>query len=147
MNFNKVIIIFVLIIMTPFLFVQTTKAEYRTAEDMNKIAMDRYSIADPQEYIGEFTITYYCNCSICCGKWSYGVCKDGSIPKDNYTIAVDKNVIPLGTFLKIGDLPYTYKACDTGSAIIGNKIDIYCSNHEKCLKLGRIKNVKVYKIA
>ena len=141
-----------LMLMTTFVSVQPLYAETRTHEDCNLIAKERSEILDIEQeaekdkqerYLGEFEISWYCNCKICCGKWSGGACKDGSMPKDDWTIAVDPKVIPLGSLVEIDD--YTYKACDTGSYIVGRRIDIYCSSHNQCLKNGRKFGIKVYK--
>jgi len=47
---------------------------------------------------------------------------------------VDKNLIPLGTKVKIGD--ETYVAEDTGGAIKGRKIDVYYASHGKAMAHG-----------
>lgn len=66
-------------------------------------------------------------------------------------VAVDPKVIPLGTRLYIegvGDVPdYGYAlAADIGSAIKGNKIDLYMDGQDVVDKWG-VKNVKVYVIS
>ncbi len=88
-----------------------------------------------------FTATYYCGCSKCCGKYSdgyeeiaYGA--QGTLLTPYYSIAVDPNIIPLGTILT-DDLGNQYEAADTGKAIQGNKIDIFTGNHQEALNLGK----------
>lgn len=56
-------------------------------------------------------------------------------------IAVDPNVIPLGTKVTIEGYG-TYIAADTGGAIKGNRIDIHFQTVEECISFGR-KNVNV----
>jgi len=92
---------------------------------------------DPPEQIslGEFTITHYCACSRCCGK-SDGVTATGTQATAGRTIAVDPKVIPLGTEVIIDG--QSYIAEDTGEAIKGNKIDIFCESHEEAINRGRI---------
>lgn len=80
--------------------------------------------------LGEFRLTGYCNCEICCGVWAGGPCYNGEMPESEWTIAVDTDVIPLNSYVIING--HKYKACDTGSAIIGNRIDIYCDTHQEC---------------
>ena len=63
-------------------------------------------------------------------------------------VAVDPRVIPLGTRLYIesadGSFSYGYAvAGDTGSAIKGNRIDLYMDTKSECLSFG-VRNVKVY---
>lgn len=80
-----------------------------------------------KKYLGNFTITHYCNCRECCGSWAGGNTASGTVPTAGRTIAVDPSVIPLGTRVIING--QVYVAEDTGGAIKGNKIDIYVSSH------------------
>ena len=57
-------------------------------------------------------------------------------------VAVDPRVIPIGTRMYITGYGYG-KALDTGSAIKGNKIDIFLETEQECKAYGR-KKVKVY---
>ena len=57
-------------------------------------------------------------------------------------IAVDPNVIPLGSTVYIPQFDMTFKAIDTGSAIKGNRIDIYFGNLTKALDWG-IRNIDI----
>ena len=66
--------------------------------------------------------------------------------RDKHTIAVDPNVIPLGSTVYIeSDSPLVggfYVAEDIGSVIKGNRIDIFMSDKNKCFEFGK-RNVKV----
>lgn len=84
--------------------------------------------------LGNFKLTAYCPCQICCGKWAGGNTASGTRPTANRTIAVDTSVIPFGTEVIINGI--TYVAEDTGSAINGNKIDVYMDSHEAALQFG-----------
>lgn len=84
--------------------------------------------------LGEFKLTAYCPCSICCGKWSCSPTASGVMPTVNHTIAVDTSVIPFGTKVVINGV--TYIAEDTGSSIKGSKIDIYFNSHQDALNFG-----------
>jgi 3D (Asp-Asp-Asp) domain-containing protein len=57
-------------------------------------------------------------------------------------VAVDPNVIKLGTKLYVEGYGYA-QALDVGSAIKGNKIDLYFENYQEAIKWGR-KKVKVF---
>lgn len=116
-----------------------------TPEQMNEMASEKWNIVEEKEYLGEFTLTFYCGCKECNGKWYGFPAKNGEELKDNYTIAVDPKVIDLNTWVEI-DGYGEYKACDTGSAIKGNKIDIYVSTHEEAMNMGVIEDIKVYKV-
>lgn len=93
--------------------------------------------------LGEYKLTAYCPCTKCCGKWSGSPTASGVMPTTNHTIAVDTSVIPFGTEIVIDDI--TYVAEDTGSAIKGNKIDIYMSSHEEALEFG-VQHKEVFKL-
>ena len=84
---------------------------------------------------GVFEITHYCKCTRCCGK-NDGITATGTQATAGRTIAVDPKVIPLGTAVIIDGHPYI--AEDTGGAIKGNKIDIFCESHEEAINRGRI---------
>lgn len=92
-------------------------------------------------YLGKFTLTAYCNCKKCCGKWSGGPTASGKMPKAGRTIAVDPKVISLGSKVIINGKTYT--AEDTGSKIKKKKIDIYFDSHSEALKFG-VQTAKVY---
>lgn len=51
-------------------------------------------------------------------------------------IAVDPNVIPLGSQVYIPQFNMVFRAVDTGSAIKNNRIDIYFGNLKKALDWG-----------
>lgn len=79
-------------------------------------------------------------------KW-YGITASGTKARPG-VVAVDPDVIPLGTKLYVESLDGTpdYGFCvaeDTGGAIKGNKIDLFFSTAEEVAKFGRRK-VKVY---
>lgn len=74
---------------------------------------------------------------------AYGITASGAKVKENYTIAVDPDVIPLGSLVYIEGLGIR-KAEDVGSAIKGKKIDVYIPDLEEALEFGVKKNVKVH---
>jgi 3D (Asp-Asp-Asp) domain-containing protein len=90
-------------------------------------------IAKPKRKITVIA-TAYCPCEICCGK-SDGITASGVKARTNHTIAVDRNVFPLGTHILYNGTEYV--AEDTGGAIRGNRIDIYFDNHSEALEWGR----------
>ena len=124
---------------------------YPYMSDVSYIPQKVYAKGKPQrskvkrllayDYIGKFTLTAYCGCSKCSS--GTGITASGRKVKANHTIAVDTRVIPFDTKVLIGDQEYI--AEDTGSAIKGNKIDIYFESHEEAEKFGVKKNVKIYK--
>ncbi len=66
----------------------------------------------------------------------YTVTSTGDKPRWG-TIAVDPNVIPYGTKVYIPEFDEVFIANNTGSAIKGNKIDIYMDSEEACKNWGR----------
>ncbi|GAB7388832.1 hypothetical protein BSNK01_26700 [Bacillaceae bacterium] len=81
------------------------------------------------------------------GHPQYGITYSGvKVRRDLYsTIAADPNVFPLGTILYIPGYGYGVVA-DTGSAIKGNKIDLYFETIEDVYKLWGKKQLDVYVI-
>ena len=67
----------------------------------------------------------------------------GTVPKVGHTIAVDPKVIPLGSRVYIPEFDKVFVAEDTGSAIKGNKIDIYMNTYEECKQWG-IRDLTIY---
>ena len=63
------------------------------------------------------------------------------MPEAGRTVAVDPELIPLGTELLIDG--ERYLAEDTGRLIKGKIIDIYFDTHEEAMRYGR-QNKKVY---
>lgn len=90
--------------------------------------------------LGNFTITYYCACEICCNK-ADGITATGTPVIEGQTIAVDPSVIPYGTKVIIGGHVFTAEDC--GGAIKKNHIDVYVNSHEEALALG-VTNAEVY---
>lgn len=67
-------------------------------------------------------------------------CSTGVMPQENRTVAVDPNVIPYGTRIRIGDDVYVAEDC--GSAIKGNRIDIFLGNESQCDDFG-VKELEI----
>ncbi|WP_275060689.1 3D domain-containing protein [Fervidobacterium islandicum] len=91
------------------------------------------------EYKGIFTVTFY-------SEWDDGkvpihptfrIARNGRVPQQFLTIAVDPTVIPLGSLVYIPTLAnVVFIAEDTGSAIKGNRIDVYVSDVRLALNNG-----------
>lgn len=112
------------------------KAEMATPEEV----IEPVKAVEEWTSLGEFKVTAYCSCRSCCGVWAdnrpNGIVytASGAKAESGKTIAVDTDVIPFGTEVKIGDTIYT--AQDTGSAVKGNVIDIYFDSHEDAVNHG-----------
>ena len=79
--------------------------------------------------LGNFRITHYCQCSLCCGPWANGITSTGVTATTNRTIAVDPSQIPYGSKVVINGQVYVAEDC--GGAITENCIDIYVASHEE----------------
>ena len=101
-------------------------------------------IVEPVEVTEIYTVTAYCSCSICCGKWAKdrGEVVIGAWGKElieDYSIA---SPLPFGTKVNIEGLG-TYEVMDRTATWIADKyngriIDIYVGDsHEDALKWGK----------
>ncbi len=75
------------------------------------------------------------------GDYGYGITASGAVAQRG-TVAVDPNVIPLGTTLYVEGYGLAI-AADTGGAIRGHKIDLFYENLSDALQFGR-RNIDVY---
>ena len=81
--------------------------------------------------LGNYKLTFYCNCRKCCGKWSGGPTASGTMPAEGRTVACGS--LPLGTRILIaGQGEYIVE--DRG--VKGKHIDIYMNSHSACLRNG-----------
>lgn len=104
------------------------------------IQLKLYQVADPETLVVEAT-AYTSNDQGMDGK---GITKSG-LPADFGVVAVDPEVIPLGSMVHIPGIGYAV-ALDTGGAIKGNRIDIYMESRDDALEWGRQKvEIKVFK--
>lgn len=94
---------------------------------------EAYEALGAYQYIGECTVTAYCPCESCCGRWADGVTASG-FPAGPGIVAVCPEVIPLGSTVVIDGLKYL--AADTGSGVEGLHIDICMSHHEDTVEYG-----------
>ena len=82
------------------------------------------------ESLGQVVTSGYCNCPICCGKWSGGPTASGVYPTANHTIAVDayNPFVPMGTKVIMNGTEYTVE--DTGAFDrYGVQFDVYYDDH------------------
>lgn len=123
-------------------------------------------IADYQEIEAEqektpytvdtYTVTAYCACEKCCGKWALNrpldengkpiVIGAGNVPlTSNYSVA---SPLPMGTILEIDGQQYEVqdKTADfVADRYNGKIIDIYFDSHEKAVEFAKQeKEVKIY---
>jgi 3D (Asp-Asp-Asp) domain-containing protein len=79
------------------------------------------------------------------GDPQYGMTRSGTQVKEGRTIAVDPNVIPLGTWVYIEGIGLR-RAEDTGGAVKGKKIDVYYDSDATAKSFGLKRGYTVYVI-
>ena len=67
----------------------------------------------------------------------------GTKPTEGRTIAVDPTVIPYGSKVYIPQFDRVFIAEDCGSAIKGNRIDIYMDDYNRCMEFG-FRDIDIY---
>ena len=102
-----------------------TKPEPKVVETKKKTSENVTST-----YYGNCRITFYCNCSKCCGSWSGGPTASGAMPSTGRTVAMSG--LPFGTKVSINGSVYTVE--DRG--VSGNAVDIYVGSHSEALNRG-----------
>ncbi len=139
----------------PTEIVEQTEVAERTeiAQEETSVTIEQVenvTVAEPEPEptytsLGEFKLTAYCSCEICCKQWA------NLRPKDEYgndivlgasgerleplrSIAVDTSIIPYGTEIMIYDKIFI--AHDIGGSVKGNHIDIYMESHEDACAFG-----------
>lgn len=111
-----------------------------TVDLFPKLYDDDYAAGDlgwsvAGESLGTFTITGYCPCSKCCGKYANGYTATGTLATEGRTIAVDPKVIPYGTKVVIDG--HVYVAEDCGGGVKNKHIDMFFNDHQAALNWGK----------
>lgn len=109
------------------------------------------NVEDNTSYLGEFEATFYtafCP-SGCTGITATGINVQNTIyHAGKRIIAVDPNVIPLGSHVRVtleDGTSFEATALDVGGDIRGDRIDILVKTREEAYRLGRQKvRVEVY---
>ncbi|MFB7642049.1 3D domain-containing protein, partial [Peribacillus butanolivorans] len=95
--------------------------------------------SDIEKEITVRATAYTADCQGCSGTTATGI--DLKANPDAKVVAVDPSVIPLGSKVYVEGYGYA-TAEDTGSAIKGNRVDIFIPNEQDALNWG-VKNVKI----
>lgn len=90
------------------------------------------------KYLGNFTLTAYCNCAQCCGT-AGNLTASGTVPTAGRTVAMAG--VPFGTQLLINGNVYTVE--DLGTPY--GHVDIYCDSHSEALSFG-LQSAEVYQL-
>ena len=70
----------------------------------------------------------------------------GTVPIEGNTIAVDPSIIPYGSKVYIPKFNRVFIAEDCGSAIKGNRIDIFMTDYNRCMEWG-YQDIDIYILA
>lgn len=89
-------------------------------------------------YLGNFTLTAYCNCAQCCGT-AGNLTASGTVPTAGHTVAMAG--VPFGTQLSINGNIYTVE--DLGTPY--GHVDIYFDSHSDALSFG-LQYADVYQV-
>jgi len=89
-------------------------------------------------YLGNFTLTAYCNCAQCCGT-AGNLTASGTVPTAGHTVAMAG--VPFGTQLSINGSIYTVE--DLGTPY--GHVDIFFDNHADALNFG-LQYADVYQV-
>ncbi|HWK23853.1 MAG TPA: 3D domain-containing protein [Ureibacillus sp.] len=121
------------------------EGEKVSKKHVNNVALNQQTVASStkgQASTKEITVTataYTAYCEGCSGTTAIGI--DLRSNPNQKVIAVDPNIIPLGTKVWVEGYGEAI-AADTGSAIKGHKIDVFIPTRNAALEWGR-KQVKV----
>ena len=108
-----------------------------SASDDSQSSLDSSS-SGQGKYLGNFTLTAYCNCAQCCGT-AGNLTASGTVPTAGRTVAMAG--VPFGTQLLINGNVYTVE--DLGTPY--GHVDIYCNSHSEALSFG-LQSAEVYQL-
>jgi len=154
-----ILLVFSILALTVLMVSAQTPTVVAKQNDIEVIKIT-YDIQEPQkpqepifECLGEFRITAYCSCGICCEQYADNRPLDENGNEIVYgaacieleqgvSIAADTSLFPFGTELIIDGHKYIVQ--DRGGAIKGKRIDIYFSDHQAAYDFGvKYKNVYI----
>lgn len=145
-------LLFVFVAVAVFVAIITTR-ETKEIKFTENYKPEQVEAKEPEKVnIGEFILTAYCPCEICCEEYGenrpvdengnvivYG--STGERLLQGVSIAVDPKVIGYGSNVEIDGKVYVAQDC--GGAIDGNRIDVYFDNHEDAWNFG-VQTKSVY---
>ena len=121
---------------------EDTSSEETSSDEAADTSVDTSSDSSSSSqgtYLGNFTLTAYCNCAQCCGT-AGNLTASGTVPTAGRTVAMAG--VPFGTKLLINGTVYTVE--DLGTPY--GHVDIYCGSHSEALSFG-LQSADVYQIS
>ena len=142
------VVITVAVMVQCWINAQEEPSEPKVTKETTGHAVATVFVEEPkEEYIslGEFTITAYCSCEVCCEYWAtvrpldengepIVYTANQSIAEQGVTVAADISVLPYGTEIMIDG--HEYMVQDRGGAVEGNHIDVYFEDHDEANEHG-----------
>lgn len=104
--------------------IEKIEAQNEALSDENKSLKKK---VDEWTTLSEVKITSYCPATCCSDNWGRKT-KSGTVATQGRTVAVDPDVIPLGSIVEIEGLG-TFKAEDIGGLVDGKHIDVFYDEH------------------
>lgn len=80
-------------------------------------------------------VSAYCPCEVCCGRWADGVTASGHKAAEGISVAADPRLFEMGQCLWLRGVGKR-TVQDTGSAIVGRRLDLYFDSHDRALEFG-----------
>lgn len=119
-------------------------ADKLAAAEPMKEEPEKEKIEPKKTSLGTFTVTFYCACETCCGKWSNEenpLTASGARAEAGVTVGADWETLPEGTEIEIEGLGRRVVQDKPAEWIVekydGRIIDVFCASHEEALKLGK----------
>ena len=109
-----------------------------STDNSESVSESGSSSSSQETYLGNFTLTAYCNCAQCCGT-AGNLTASGTVPTAGRTVAMAG--VPFGTQLLINGTVYTVE--DLGTPY--GHVDIYCGSHSEALAFG-LQSADVYRL-
>lgn len=147
--FNKKIIAIVLAAVMSFTAVFTSSAQTRRVHSNNNIKQQKVVQAIELKSSDNYRVNKQMiknSKHMRVGATAYTndpITATGTKPTEGRTIAVDPKIIPYGTKVYIPQFDRVFIAEDCGSAIKGNRIDIYMDDYDRCMDWG-FKTIDIY---
>lgn len=83
------------------------------------------------------TVTAYCPCDRCCGKWADGITASGRPAVEGRTVAA--NWAPFGTVVQVQGFDVPKVVEDRMAKRFSDRLDIYFRSHKDALAFGKRK--------
>ena len=109
-----------------------------STDNSENVSESGSSFSSQGTYLGNFTLTAYCNCAQCCGT-AGNLTASGTVPTAGRTVAMAG--VPFGTQLLINGTVYTVE--DLGTPY--GHVDIYFNSHSEALAFG-LQSADVYRL-